>query len=296
MCDTPSRRRGFTLLEFLVALGILAILIAIILPFTLSVRENERRTRCMDNLRKLADALTKYGGDNRYELPRVIYNEREMPHAYTAYSGPDASDPFALPVKPNDITASLWLLVRGNYISSVYSPATSAFICPSSGDLPDQLTDAAGQHVGPRERANFRGPLYLSYSYASPFSNAPGYGLKSDFLPPNFVLMSDKNPGKVKPTQDVTGPGADAGPLVLKAANSRNHGRAGQSVLFGDMHVEFSTTPYCGVGGDNIYTAVAAEPIMTGEAPDPRSHGFVGPKVGPAWPTDTYLVPSESDE
>jgi hypothetical protein len=61
------------------------------------------------------------------------------------------------------------------------------------------------------------------------------------------------------------------------------------------MHVEFRSTPYCGVEGDNIYTAVAKEPIMTGEEPDMHIKGFIGRQVGPAWPTDSYVVPTESD-
>lgn len=295
MLKNALSRRGFTMLELAVGLAIFTILLGIILPFTFSVREKERRTRCSDNLRKIGIALAAYGKDNRYELPRVTYDEKEMPHGYTFFSGPDAHDPFSGAVRPNDVTASLWLLVRGNYLTSEYSPASSAFICPSSGDVPDRLTDSAGTHVGARERGNFRGPLHLSYSYASPFSNAPGYGLKSDFLPTDFVLMADKSPGKLGPHQDVTGPSSSAGPLELKVANSRNHGRAGQNVLFGDMHVEFRSTPYCGVDGDNIYTALAPEPIISGEPPVFRSKGYLGRDVGPAGPSDSYLVPTDSD-
>ncbi len=292
MTRMPNFRiRGFTLLELLVGLAILAILLGTIIPFTLSVRERERRTRCMDNLRKIGLALSHYGSDNNYELPRVIYDESDEPHSYTAFTGADAPDPFADPVKANDVTASLWLLVRGGYLSEM----TSTFICPSSGDRPDPLTDAAGNRVSPRDRGNFRGPGHLSYSYASPFSNAPGYGLKSDFLNPGFVLMADKNPGKVDDDQDVTAPWPDDPPLKLKVANSRNHGQAGQNVLFGDMHVEFRTTPYCGVNGDNIYTAILPRPVMTGQAPDHAVRGHVGKQLGPAWPTDSYLIPTETD-
>jgi hypothetical protein len=77
-------------------------------------------------------------------------------------------------------------------------------------------------------------------------------------------------------------------------ANSPNHGQAGQNVLYGDMHVEFRVTPYCGVDGDNIYTAMAENPIMTSE-PVPQTHGVVGRQYGPAWQSDSYLVPAAGD-
>lgn len=290
-----SSRAGFTIMELLVALGILVILVGILAPSIMRMREMEHRTRCSDNLRKLGIALGKYGDDNRNELPRVVYDEKQIPHGYTAYSGSDAADPFVpgSTVSPNDVTASLWLLVRGGYLSS--SPVTAAFVCPSAANEPDPLLDAAGRPVGPRQRSNFRSAKYLSYSYASPFSNAAGYGLKTDFLRKEFVLLADMNPGRKGPQQDATKPDFTDGPMELAIANSRNHREAGQNVLYGDMHVEFRDTPYCGADGDNIYTAQAEAMSVTGERPTPNGRGVLGKQYGPAWQTDSYLIPTASD-
>jgi prepilin-type processing-associated H-X9-DG protein len=41
----------------------------------------------------------------------------------------------------------------------------------------------------------------------------------------------------------------------MKFANSENHEREGQNVLFGDGHVTYVPNPFCGVSQDNIYTA-----------------------------------------
>lgn len=285
-------------MELMVALGVLVLLVGIMFPYLHRVREAGRRTACSNNLSKLGLALSQYGAANRDELPRVVYNDKEQSHNYTAFTGADAESPFnGKPngVVANDVTASLWLLVRNGYISSEITPPSAVFVCPSSGDDPDPLLGPEGKHVGPRMRSNFRARNNLSYSYADPFSNATGYGLKSDFLPSGFVLVADKNPGRQDKDQDATGAAFSDPPQLLKTANSRNHGQAGQNVLFGDMHVEWRETPYCGVDADNIYTAQAFDPLSRGEARVPNVRGYIGRDVAPASPTDSYLVPVAGD-
>lgn len=291
----PCGPRAFTLLELMVVLGMVVILIGIIVPKVARLREGERRIRCADNLRRLGSALGKYGEDNRGELPRVIYDQAHAPRAFTSFTGPDALSAFSKDsaVAPNDVTASLWLLVRGGYISSEYSPVSAVFVCPSSGDVPDPILDLQGQPAAARHRSNFRSAHNLSYSYASPFSDAQGYGLKSDFIEPQFVLLADRNPGRLSRSQDVTAASPDSPAMAMRIANSRNHNQAGQNVLYGDIHVEFCTTAYCGVDGDNIYTTQTDAPVMTGQAPPATVRGYLGTHVGPAWPTDSYLVPAE---
>ena len=68
------------------------------------------------------------------------------------------------------------------------------FVCPSSGATPDPMLQN-GKPVSPQERSNFSGADNLSYSYASPFSAAPGYRLNTDLLKFDFAVMGDKNPG-----------------------------------------------------------------------------------------------------
>lgn len=285
-------RSAFTLIEFVVGFAVLTIIVATVVPAAVSAREAERRTRCMDNLRKIGLALSQYGMDNDYELPRAIYDSA-VGETYNAFTGAHADNPFepGSTVAPNDVTASLWLLVRGNYVSSEFSPPSAVFICPSTSDFADPITDAQGAPVGAVKRSNFRGPQNLSYSYSSPFSSASGYALELDFIGRGFVLLADRNPGASAERGASIAP-ADAPPLQVAAANSVNHRRAGQNVLFGDMHVEFTTTPYCGINGDNIYTAAATATTQTSA---PTTQGFLGRTVLPSGPTDSYLVPALSD-
>ena len=63
------RRRAFTLVELLVVIGIIAILIAILMPALNKAREHSRRTRCMSNMRQLTIAWMMYVQNNKGKLP-----------------------------------------------------------------------------------------------------------------------------------------------------------------------------------------------------------------------------------
>ena len=58
-------RRGFTLVELLVAIAIIGILISILLPAVNSVRETARRTRCANNMHQLGMAVLNFESKQR---------------------------------------------------------------------------------------------------------------------------------------------------------------------------------------------------------------------------------------
>jgi prepilin-type N-terminal cleavage/methylation domain-containing protein len=247
-----SRRKGFTLVELVVVVGIIGLLVSILLPSLGRAREQARRVSCASNLRQIGLAAVMYANENRGKFPRT-YHKPGAALLNSTKGGRDngpADNPFSLtqpekPVGASNAAASLYLLLRGRYVTA------DVFRCPSN---------IMAQPIDPGtidQCSNFPSPMrvYNSYSYAAqfPVQKAITAGWRFDLsLPPEYPLASDISPGKggrnytTGDTQDVSSVPYNAGPKTLARANSNNHKNAGQQVVYVDGHVEWSTSPFCG--------------------------------------------------
>src|SRR4051795_4900078 len=64
-----ARRSGFTFIELLCVVAIIAILAAILFPVFAQAREKARQTSCASNLQQLASAMNLYAQDHSGRFP-----------------------------------------------------------------------------------------------------------------------------------------------------------------------------------------------------------------------------------
>jgi len=290
---TRKRKKGFTLVELLVVIGIIALLMGILMPALAQVRALALRMTCGSNLSGIGKALLAYTNDYDGEFPRAGSGATTVMrkacqdwlggeyHLRTVAYGIDSDDI----AQAATVTSSLYLLVK--YIDV---PA-EVFVCPTdSGTSEFELSIVwhrlnAADVAGGLELADcfdfsrifkkdeyfdriFVGPdQFCSYPYQHPYNLYP----LTTSSEPGLAVLADRNPWIQSPSLEeltaddwkdytkVINNAKAAGDKeiewnLLKKVNSYSHQQDGQNVLFLDIHVGFERTVICGVDDDNIYT------------------------------------------
>jgi prepilin-type N-terminal cleavage/methylation domain-containing protein len=126
----PSRRTGFTLIELIVVIGIIAVLIALLLPAVQKVREAANVTQCLNNEKQLMLAVHLYADTNDGRLPPANFYQVVNPSTGNAAEGSAFYALLAFYEQGTVFNAYTRDMSNPGYLSACFTPL-AVHVCPS---------------------------------------------------------------------------------------------------------------------------------------------------------------------
>jgi prepilin-type N-terminal cleavage/methylation domain-containing protein/prepilin-type processing-associated H-X9-DG protein len=133
------RPAGFTLVELMVVIGIIALLMAMLLPSLAGTRRQSRAVQCASNIRQLCTALFGYAAENKGRFPTNIqfpapgdfWQYPASAGGYVSKTGPAIGSVFTC---PDDVETSRRSYAMNVWASSKLDPVIAS-LNPKRGQL-----------------------------------------------------------------------------------------------------------------------------------------------------------------
>lgn len=137
--EKTQHSRGFTLVELLVVISIIAFLISILLPSLQKAREQAKLVVCKSNIRSLAQATNVYLADGESRTPAGHYNNGggNSPKANISRQIGDL-------IPPDNV--QVWDSVGGLLEKYVLADPMEIYRCPSAKQSPDDNFKISGKN------------------------------------------------------------------------------------------------------------------------------------------------------
>ena len=243
---TSRSHPGFTLVELLVVIGIIALLISILLPSLGKAREQANRVKCQSNMRQIGQGMLAYTNDNRGFYPMVSRNS----------GGLNNED---------------WLWWQSSRAASIGDSSTASYIGFSATNLAVLLCPTDNIEYRPKNNGGATGFGPYNFSYVMNWlicggnEGAPGapvaitYKISDVVGPSEKILMYEEDQATVDDGNGelYTGVGTVVNLLALRHEWSSHKDPAPSTttlpvpdpqlhgnVLFCDGHVDFVTREY----------------------------------------------------
>lgn len=161
--------RAFTLVELLVVIGIIAVLIALLLPALIGAKKQAQKIACASNMRQIGLACLAYVAENRGCLPipedwfEISSNPNTVVQQFQAIY-------LVTPGMADWTQGALWPFIPG-------SPDVRQrlFNCPTEGTEPHPGFDGMGKLLG---YANFDYTFSQQLCFATDTDGGPQFGIK----------------------------------------------------------------------------------------------------------------------